>query len=70
MRAKLTLVTDLHRGDRVRVDGRPYMIARIIEDDPSTRRLILSSGHDVPVPTLVTHVCDVLPRLVSERAPR
>ena len=72
MRTRLTLVADLHRGDRVRVDGRTYTIARIVdrEDDTSTRRLILSSGRDAPVPTLVKHVWDVLPRLVPEEAAR
>ena len=72
MRTRLTLVADLHRGDRVRVDGRTYTIARIVdrEDDTSTRRLILSSGRDAPVPTLVKHVWDVLPHLVSERTTR
>lgn len=32
MRTRLTLVVDLRRGDRVRVDGRPCTIVRISSD--------------------------------------
>lgn len=72
MRTRLTLVVDLRRGDRVRVDGRPRTIVRIGSDPDDLSRLclLLSSGRGLPDHAIIRRAWQTLPLLVPEVAAR
>ena len=72
MRTRLTLVVDLRRGDRVRVDGHPCTIVRISSDPDDLSRLclLLSSGRGLPEHSIIRRAWETLPLPVPEGAAR